>query len=103
MNDNRKSQPQCEEWFFLSMSEVSRSFGVEAEMIQDIINEGIISAKKDERDQWQFDADAIQRIRIVLHLKQDLGVNIAGAGLALQLMKEIEHLRKAIEGLQKSL
>ncbi|WP_028387938.1 chaperone modulator CbpM [Legionella fairfieldensis] len=84
---------ECEEWFFLSLREVTSSFGVSTEIVTEIINEGIITVKKDEKDEWLFDNEAIRRIRTVLQLNRDLGVNLAGAGLALELMTEIERLR----------
>lgn len=84
---------QGEEWFFLSLSEITTSFGVSTETVIEIIDEGIVSAKKNENDELLFDNEAIRRIRTVLQLHRDLGVNWAGAGLALELLKEIEHLR----------
>lgn len=87
---------KCEEWFVLSLSEVASSFGITSETIFEIIDEGIISVEKDEDDQLRFDNEAIRRIRMVLRLNRDLGVNLAGAGLALELLKEIDHLRSLL-------
>lgn len=84
---------ECEAWFYLSLSEVSSSFGVSKETVLEMIDEGIILIQKDENNQWRFDTEAIRCIRTVLCLNRDLGVNWAGAGLALELLKEIEHLR----------
>ncbi len=84
---------ECEEWFFLSLREVSSSFGVSTETVIEIINEGIITVQKDEKNEWLFDNEAIGRIRMVLQLNQDLGINLAGAGLALELLTEINRLR----------
>jgi len=91
-----KNEPDaldCEEWFYLSLSEVSSSFGVSKDLVLEIIDEGIISVQMDENKQWRFDNKALNNIRRVLYLKRDLGVNVAGAGLALELLQEIEHLR----------
>ncbi len=63
-----------------------------------IINEGIISVQKDEQDNWQFDSHALKRIRTVLRLQHDLNVNLPGAGLALELLDEIENLKKQLYG-----
>jgi chaperone modulatory protein CbpM len=87
---------ECEEWFYLSLSEVISSFGVSQETVLEIIDEGIIPEQKDENNQWRFDNESIQRIQTVLRLKRDLGVNLAGAGLALELLREIEYLRALI-------
>ncbi|KTD33693.1 putative chaperone-modulator protein CbpM [Legionella nautarum] len=91
----RKKEPvtaESEEWFHLSLTEVTTSFGISRETVIEIIDEGIISAQKDEKDEWQFDDEALRCIRTVLRLHNDLGVNLAGAGLALELLKEIDRL-----------
>lgn len=82
-----------EEWFYLSLHEITSSFGVSSEMIIEIINEGIINVQKNDRNEWQFDNEALRAIRTVLQLKRDLGINVPGAGLALELLKEIDQLR----------
>jgi chaperone modulatory protein CbpM len=86
----------CEEWFLLSLTEVTTSFGVSKETIIEIIDEGIISVQKDEKQQLQFDNVAVGRIRTVLQLNRDLGVNLAGAALALELLKKIEYLESLL-------
>ncbi len=92
----RKKEPvtmECEEWFFLSLAEVTSSFGISSETVIGILDEGIISVQRDEHDELRFDNEAVRRIRTVLQLNRDLGINLAGAGLALELLKEIERLR----------
>ncbi|STX52888.1 putative chaperone-modulator protein CbpM [Legionella busanensis] len=96
-NQNKTQFPECEEHFYLSLQEITYSFGVSQATILEIIDEGIISATKDEQDELQFDHEAFRRIRTVLKLNRDLGVNLAGAGLALELLTEIERLRHLLE------
>lgn len=79
----------CEDSFLLSFEETINSFGVSKEIIIEIIDEGIISQESEDYNQWQFTHIDIAKIRTVLQLEQDLGVNIAGAALALELMKKI--------------
>jgi chaperone modulatory protein CbpM len=85
--------PECEEWFVLSLSEVTLSFGISTETVIEIVDEGIVTVQKDKNNEWMFDNEAIRRIRTVLRLHRDLGVNLAGAGLALELLKEIDRLK----------
>lgn len=82
-----------EVWFCMSLEEVTDSFGVTREVIYGIIDEGIIVVQGEEQE-WQFDSDAIRQIRTVLQLERDLGVNLPGAALALQLLQEIDELKK---------
>lgn len=83
----------CEELYYLSLTEVTHSFGVTAATIVDIVEEGIVSVQKNQFDEWSFDQEALNNIRIVLQLHRDLGINMAGAALALELLKEIDRLK----------
>lgn len=80
-------------WFYMSLEEVTDSFGVTREVIYSIIDEGIVVVRGEEQE-WQFDSEAIRQIRTVLQLERDLGVNLPGAALALQLLREIDELKK---------
>lgn len=96
---NYKNNPppqESEEWFYLSLHEVTYTCDVEAGIILEIINEGIVTVQKDDKNDWQFDGRALNRIRTVLRLQHDLGVNLPGAGLALELLDEIDALKKQL-------
>ncbi|MBP1152859.1 hypothetical protein JOD69_004728 [Methylocaldum sp. RMAD-M] len=43
---------------------------------------------------WQFNTAALRRLQTALHLQRDLGVNLPGAALALDLLEELEALRR---------
>lgn len=90
------SAMEGEEWFYLSLHEITYSLGVAPEMIIEIINEGIISINSDEHEQWQFDNQAYRRIQTVLRLNRDLGVNVPGAALILELLSEIDRLQSLV-------
>lgn len=62
---------------------------VNAQMIHDMIDEGIISPAGDNPQNWCFGALEIKRIQITLRLQQDLRVNLPGAALALDLLEEL--------------
>lgn len=102
MNQHNKptTTDDSEQWFTLSLQEITQTFGVTRTMIIEIIEEGIIPMPDQNPDDWQFDTEAFRRIRTTLHLHHDLGVNLAGAALVLELLQEIEHLRAAV-GAQK--
>lgn len=85
-----------EESFELSLHEVCVSVGVSIETIQEMIDEGILVFDKIPENEWRFDHDALRKIRKVLQLNHDLGVNFAGAALALDLLTEIEHLHSLL-------
>ncbi len=80
----------------LTLGELSRACRVHAEWIVELVDEGILQPRGSELIHWRFNGNCLQRIRTVRHLQQDLGVNIAGAALALDLLDEIETLRARI-------
>ena len=95
MTEQKKKQVlvHCEQTFTLSLEEVCTCFGVSSDFIEEIVEEGIILPQTKSKERWEFDDEAIRLIRIVLNLNRDLGVNLAGAGLVLQLLQEIDELR----------
>lgn len=80
----------------LTLGELSRACRVHAEWIVELVDEGILQPNGTDLVHWRFTGNCLQRIRTVRHLQQDLGVNIAGAALALELLDEIEILRARI-------
>jgi chaperone modulatory protein CbpM len=78
--------------FSLSLQELTISLGVSKEVIVEIVEHAIVLPQQPTVQEWQFDSDAIQRIRAVVQLHHDLGVNVAGAALVLELLEEIDRL-----------
>jgi chaperone modulatory protein CbpM len=70
---------------------------VETREIVELVEEGILNVAVNEAGEWQFSGEALRRARLALRLHRDLEVNLAGVALALQLMAEIDGLRRAIE------
>lgn len=84
----------------LTLAELSRACRVPAERIIELAEEGIVSPLGGEPVRWRFRAVALRRVRCALHLEQDLGVNTAGAALALDLLEEVEALRARLDRIE---
>jgi chaperone modulatory protein CbpM len=82
-----------EEQVGLSLSEVSRACAVHAEMIVELVNEGVLAPDGREPHRWRFTGVHVRRATVALRLQRDLGLNLAGAALALELLDEVEALR----------
>lgn len=50
---------------------------------------------------WVFDDESIRALRSVEHLRQEYGVNLAGARLMLELLEEVDRLRAEVRFLQR--
>lgn len=57
--------------------------------------EGLIKPKRVGRNRLYSDRD-IERLRQIQHLTQDLGVNLAGVEIILDLMEQMEELRRKV-------
>jgi len=75
-----------------TLAELCRCFAVEAELIEALVEQGILEPAGRRGRHWCFPASSLRRTRITLHLQRDLGVNLAGAALALDLLERIEEL-----------
>jgi chaperone modulatory protein CbpM len=79
----------------LSLAELCAACRVSEELVIDIVAEGIVEPLGGERGQWRFSGVAVTRIQRVLRLQHEFDVNLPGAALALELLEEIERLRRA--------
>ena len=83
----------------LSLAEISRASAVPAEFIVELVEEGVLAPAEHEPEHWRFTYAHIRRVRVASHLRRDLGVNLAGAALALDLLDQIEALRARLQAL----
>jgi chaperone modulatory protein CbpM len=78
----------------VSLRELSSMCGVNAEMIVEMVGEGIAEPEGSSPQQWRFTGTAVRRFQTALRLQRDLKVNLAGAALALDLLEELAELRR---------
>ena len=78
----------------VSIDDLCSACQVQSEWVFELVEEGVIEEAILLEDIYFFTGHDLSRIRIVKNLQNDLGVNIAGAALALELMDELESLRK---------
>ena len=84
----------------ITVSELCRHCTVKVEEVIVFVQEGILDPSGDEvaaegPDAWQFHISSVRRVRTAVHLQRDLGVNLAGAALALELLDRIAELERS--------
>ncbi len=84
----------------LSLAELSQACRVNAEWVMALVAEGILEPLNSGAHHWRFRAGSVYRARTVQRLQRDLGVNMAGAALALELIEEIDALRTRLAVLE---
>lgn len=96
MNTPRQSTTPAasEQHHDLSLEDLCRACAVQSEFILELLEEGVIEpAQGQAPESWRFTAVQVHHVSVAWHLQRDLGVNLPGAALALQLLDEVETLR----------
>jgi len=81
----------------LTLRQLCDACAVHAEYIIELVEEGFIEPSGVEKSHWCFNGVTIKRVQKAKRLQQDLGINLAGVALALELIDEIERLRARLE------
>lgn len=79
----------------LSVEEVCRFVGIDSVMVTQLIHSGLIDSLTEEPD-LTFAPEVIPRIRKIKRLQRDLGINLEGIGLALDLLDRIATLENEL-------
>ena len=82
-----------EEEVELSLGELCRVCQVPAEQVFAFVEEGVAEPLGRDPARWRFRGITVRRVRCAIHLQRDLGVNVAGAALAIDLLEELEAMR----------
>jgi chaperone modulatory protein CbpM len=83
----------------LTFAELCRTCRLPAERVLDLVDEGVVEPLGRDPARWRFRGVSVRRVRCALRLERDLGVNPAGAALALELLAELETLRARLNRL----
>ena len=86
-----------EESAHLTVKDLSRICAVDERHIVEFVEEGVLNVVEISATEWHFTGAALRRARRALRLEQDLEINLAGVALALELMDEVERLRRELE------
>ncbi|PKI18204.1 chaperone modulator CbpM [Colwellia sp. 12G3] len=81
----------------LTLEELCKACVVQTSWVITLVNEGILDPQGQTQSGWEFSGDCLQSIHTIKRLEADLGINIAGAALILELLDENQRLKRIIE------
>ena len=74
----------------LSLDDLCRACAAQAERIVEMVDEGLLTPAIATPGQWRFTGIHLHRARVALRLESDLGVNLAGAALAVRKVTRVD-------------
>jgi MerR family transcriptional regulator/heat shock protein HspR len=61
--------------------------------------EGLVSPKRSGGNTRLYSSRDVERVRFILHLTRDMGVNLAGVEVILRMREQMEEMQREMEGL----
>ena len=77
----------------LSLADLCSACSKDTVWVRALVEEGALEPVDVSEHHWRFTAVSLQRAYRAMRLERDLGVNLAGIALALDLLEELEALR----------
>jgi chaperone modulatory protein CbpM len=99
MNDKTLSGTLLDEYTELSLNDLRHACSQRAEWIIELVEEGVLEPTGSDYEQWRFSVTSLHRARTAMRLQRDLGINLAGIAVALDLLDEVEALRARLRRL----
>jgi MerR family transcriptional regulator/heat shock protein HspR len=84
---------------FVLIGEISRRYSIHPQTLRIYEREGLIKPDRTEGNTRLYGPDTIERLEIVLTLIRDLGVNLAGVEVILNMKERMESLQQKADRL----
>ncbi len=85
----------------LTLEALADAAGLHPELVERFVAYGLLApVAVEERVVW-FDLVAVRRLRMIRRLREDLGINLAGVGVVLDLLGRIEGLQRELAELRR--
>jgi chaperone modulatory protein CbpM len=87
---------------WIGAAEICRLCRIELAAVLELAQLGVVAPRERAAGEWQLPATSLPRLRIAGRLMRDLGLNVSGAALALELLdaqRELERRLRALERL----
>ena len=89
------------EW--ITVTEICRLCRIDASALHELAELGLLAPRGSTPGEWELPAAALPRLRVAGRLMRDLGVNVSGAALAVELLEAQRELERQIRRLERLL
>jgi len=85
------------------ISAVSEQFGLHPQTLRMYEREGLLKPSRSEGNTRLYTEDDLERLQVIVKLTRDLGVNLAGVEIILNMRERMEQMQSQIESFISSL
>jgi MerR family transcriptional regulator/heat shock protein HspR len=96
MSTTRRRKPDQK---FVMISVVAERYGIHPQTLRLYEREGLIKPARSAGNTRLYDEEAIRRLEIILTLTRDLGVNLAGVEVILNMREQMERMQGEVDRL----
>ena len=86
---------------WIAAAEICQLCRLDLEAVLELATLGVVSSRERAPGEWQVPATELPRLRIVGRLMRDLGVNVSGAVLAVELLEAQRELERRLRHLER--
>ena len=80
------------------ISAVAEMYGIHPQTLRLYEREGLLKPSRTEGNTRLYTEEDVERLEFILNLARDLGVNIAGIGIILQMRERMEEMNRQMQG-----
>ncbi|MDR3442769.1 MAG: chaperone modulator CbpM [Legionella sp.] len=85
----------------ISYTEVCHKYNIPKELLTEMMEYGLFSNQSSQIEQLKLNPQELKRIESAFRLHRDLGINLPGVVLAIELLEKIEHLDEELNILHR--
>ncbi len=87
------------EW--ITITNVCRLCLIDMTVVVELVELGVVSPRGPSPEEWLLPAASLPRLRVAGRLMRDLGVNVTGAALAVELLEDRGELERRLRRLER--
>ncbi len=91
----RRPAPRKGKYYMISV--VAKSYGIHPQTLRLYEREGLLKPSRTEGNTRLYSEEDLKQLELVLNLTRDLGVNLAGVEIILNMRRKMEHMQSEME------
>lgn len=88
------------EYSLLTLEELAGTAGLHPELVEKFIDYGLVEPATTTGSHSFFSVSSVERLRRIIRLRRDLGVNLAGVAVILEMRERMENLQRELDRLR---